>query len=132
MPSRLKEGCRIHQLHLSRGVRHPPPNKCPRYDTNKFDDDVRVMLELWKMQSTPSLPSLPGLLWPGVVAPNRVLPMGQIELSCLLLLNWIAWNRNILTFKLHTYVNLNCWKWNCFCTLNWIVWNRTILTFKCV
>ena len=38
------------------------------------------MLELWGMQSTPSLPSLPGTLWPGVVAPDSVLSMGQIEL----------------------------------------------------
>ena len=38
------------------------------------------MLELWGMQSTPSLPSLPGLHWPGVVAPERVLSIGQIEL----------------------------------------------------
>ena len=34
------------------------------------------------MQSTPSLPSLSGPLWPGVVAPERVLSMGQIELAC--------------------------------------------------
>ena len=35
------------------------------------------MLELW---STPSLPLLPGPLWTGLVAPDRVLFMGQIEL----------------------------------------------------
>ena len=34
------------------------------------------------MWSTPSLPSLPGQLWLGVVAPNRALSMGQIELNC--------------------------------------------------
>ena len=45
------------------------------------------MLELWGMQSTPSLPSLPGLLWPGVVAPDRVLSMCQIELNSVLMLN---------------------------------------------
>ena len=28
------------------------------------------MLELWGMQSTPLLLSLPGPLWPGVVAPD--------------------------------------------------------------
>ena len=39
------------------------------------------MLELWGMQSTPSLPSLPGPLWPRVVAPDRALSMGQIELN---------------------------------------------------
>ena len=31
------------------------------------------------MWSTYLLPSLPGLLWPGVEAPNRILSMGQIE-----------------------------------------------------
>ena len=29
------------------------------------------MLELWGMRSTPSLPSLPGPPWPGVVAPDK-------------------------------------------------------------
>ena len=41
------------------------------------------MLELWGMP----LPSLPGPLSPGVVAPKRVLSMGQIELNCVLMLN---------------------------------------------
>ena len=31
------------------------------------------------MWGTPSLPLLPGPLYPGVVAPDRVLSMGQIE-----------------------------------------------------
>ena len=38
------------------------------------------MMELWGMQSTPSLPSLPDSLWPGVVELDRVLSIGQIEL----------------------------------------------------
>ena len=38
------------------------------------------MLELWGMQCTPSLPSLPGPRWPGVVVLDRVLSMGQIKL----------------------------------------------------
>ena len=38
------------------------------------------MLELLEMQSTSSLPSLPGPLWPVVLAPDRVLSMGQIEM----------------------------------------------------
>ena len=29
------------------------------------------MLKLWGMWSTPSLSSLPGPLWPGVVAPDK-------------------------------------------------------------
>ena len=40
------------------------------------------MLELWGMRSTPLLASFPGPLWPGIVAPDRVLFMGQIELKC--------------------------------------------------
>ena len=42
------------------------------------------MFEFWGMQSTLSLPSLPGPLWLGVVAHDRVLPMGQVELNCVL------------------------------------------------
>ena len=38
------------------------------------------MLELWVMWSTPSLPSLPGPLWPVVVEPDKVQSMGQIKL----------------------------------------------------
>ena len=38
------------------------------------------MLELWGMRSTPSLSSLLGPHYPGVVAPDRVLSVGQIEL----------------------------------------------------
>ena len=45
------------------------------------------MLELWGMQSTPSLPPLPTPLWSGVVAPDRALSMGQIELNFVLMLN---------------------------------------------
>ena len=39
-----------------------------------------VMLELWGMQNTPSLPLLPGPLRPKGVALNTVLSMDQIEL----------------------------------------------------
>ena len=45
------------------------------------------MLEPWGMQSTPPLPSLPGPLWLRVVAPDRVLSMGQIKLKRVLMLN---------------------------------------------
>ena len=68
-------GCKIHWLHLSRGVR-PPPNECPGYDTKQSDGEIPAVLELWGMRSTPSLPSLPGPLCPGVVAPDRDLSRG--------------------------------------------------------
>ena len=62
-------GCRIHQLHHSRGIR--PPNECPGYDTKQSDGKVPVMLEFWGIWSTPSLPVLPGTLWPRVVAIDK-------------------------------------------------------------
>ena len=59
----------------------PPFNECPRYDTKQSDGETPVMLELWVMLNTLSLPSLPGRLRHGVVAPNRVLSMGKKELN---------------------------------------------------
>ena len=38
-------------------------------------------MEHWGMRSTSSLPFLAGPLWPGVVASDKVLSMGEIELS---------------------------------------------------
>ena len=66
---------------------------------NNLYGEVPVMLELWEMQSIPLLSSLPGLLWPGVVTPDCVLSMGQIELNCVLMLNRIIWNRTDSTFN---------------------------------
>ena len=79
------------------------------------------MLELWGVLSTPSLPSLPGPLWPEVVAPNRTklcIYVDQIELNCVFMLNWIIWNRTVFG------------EWNCFFMLNWIVWNRIVYMYK--
>ena len=58
----------------------PPPNKCPESDTKQSDHESPLMLDLWRMWSTPSLPLLPGPIWLGVLAFDRVLSMGQIEL----------------------------------------------------
>ena len=54
-------------------------NECPGYDTKQFDGEAPV-LKFGGIWSTPLLPLLPGPLWPGVVAPDRVLSMCQIEL----------------------------------------------------
>ena len=61
------------------------------------------------MQCTPSLPSLPGPLWPGVVATDKVLSMGQIELNCVFMQrNYTElFEITLLTFKLRTYAKLN-------------------------
>ena len=42
------------------------------------------------------------------------------------MLNLIAWNIIVLTFKLRTSVEVNFLKWKRFCMLNWFVWNRTV------
>ena len=46
------------------------------YDSKQSDGEVPVILELWGMWSTHSLPLLPGPLWPGMVAPDKALSMG--------------------------------------------------------
>ena len=100
-------GSRIHQMHLRRRVRHPTTtNECPGYNTKQSNGEVPVILELWGMRSTPSLPSLPDPLWPGVVVPFRALSMTQIELNKVLLLSRIVWIRTV-------------WQ-------NWKTWNRNI------
>ena len=112
------------------GVRPAPsPNECSEYDTKQSDGEVPAMLELWGMQSALSLPSPLGPLWPGGVAPDRVLSMGQIELNCVLMLNWIAWNGTVLTFNCvwtKTILILNWVVWIRTVWLNWIAWNRNV------
>ena len=51
----------------------PTPMSVLIYDTKQSDDEVPVMLRLSGMWSTPSLLLLSGPLWPGAVAPDRVL-----------------------------------------------------------
>ena len=88
-------GCRTHRLHTCSGVK--PHQRISRiYDSKQPDGEVPVILDLWGMQSTSSLPSLPCL--PGVVKPDRILSMGQKELNCVLMLHWIVWNRTVLLF----------------------------------
>ena len=72
------------------------------------------MLELLGMQSTPSLSSLPGQLWPGVVASDRILSMGQIELNYnytkLNCLKLTIFTFNTVKTKIYCYTKLNCGK----------------------
>ena len=68
-------GYRLYRLHLCRRVKSTS-NECPVYDTKQSDGEVPVMLQLWGMRSTSSLPLLPGPLFPGMVAPDRALFMG--------------------------------------------------------
>ena len=75
-PSRLRQW-NAQTASLQRGK---TLNECPGYDTKQSEGEAPVMLEIWGMRSTSSLPLLPGLFWPGVVAPDKVLSRGQIEL----------------------------------------------------
>ena len=71
--------CRIHRLHLYRGIRPPPPHT-HTHTTSVLGMILNNLMELWGMLHIPLLPLLSGPLWPGVVAPDRVLSFGQIEL----------------------------------------------------
>ena len=126
-PSWLEWGCIIDKP-ASLQTGKTPSNGCPEYVTKQSNGNVPVILELMRMRSTPLLLSLPDPLWLGVVASDRVLSIGQIKLNCVLMLNWIAWNRSVLTFKLRTCTKPNGLKWNCFCMLKWNIWNRTVLS----
>ena len=88
-------------------------NECPGYDTKQTDGETSVLLRLWGMQSTPSLPLLLGPLWSEVIVPEKVLSMGQI-----ITLNWIIWKEQFLHLtvckqKLCTYAKRNCLKQYC-------------------
>ena len=48
-------------------------HKTHQTQTKQSDGQVPVMLGLWEMRSIPSLPLLPGPLWPGVVARHGAL-----------------------------------------------------------
>ena len=98
LPSSVDWGSRIYQLLLCWRVR-PLTIECPGYYTKQSDGEVLVMLELCEMRSTPLLPLLPGPFWPGMRVPDRALPMNRIELSCVLMLNWIVWNRTVFCIK---------------------------------
>ena len=58
---------------------HTPNNELPGYHIKQSDGEALEMLELWRILSTSSLPLLPGPLWSGVVAPDRVSFMDQTE-----------------------------------------------------
>ena len=98
---------------------NPPHHNGPGFDTKQCDGEAPVMLGLWKIRSNSSLPLFHVPLWPRVVAPDSILSMGQIEVNCLFMQNWIAWYRTV--FDIETVL-----------TLNWIVWNGRVLTFNSV
>ena len=111
--------CRIYQLHLCRRVKPLPL-------LQRVFWLWHLTIWWWGSSNTgalgntehPSIAILPGPLWPRGVAPDRVLSMGRIELKCILMQNWITWNRTVLTF--------NCVWTKSILILNWIVWISSV------
>ena len=102
-PNYFAQGCRMHLLHLCRGVRPPPhSNECLGYDTEQSDSKVPVILELQGMQSSPSLPLLLGSLGPGVGAPNKGPIYGSNRTK-----PWFQELTVFLHFELCIYAKLN-------------------------
>ena len=92
-------GCRIHRLLLCRRVR--PHSKSVQDMTL---NNLMVRFQQWGMQSTPSLPSLPRPLWPGVVAPDKDPIYGLNRTK-----QWLEFTV-FIHFKLDIYAKLNCLK----------------------
>ena len=74
-------------------------NDCPGYDTKQSNGEAPVILQLQRMQRTPFLTLLPGLIWPGVAAPDWIISMGRIKLNCVLMLNWSVWDWSVSSFN---------------------------------
>ena len=89
------------------------PKEYPVYNPQQSDSEALVMPGGWEMWSTPLLPSIPGPLWPGVIASAGVLSVDQIELNYVLVLEMGLF-----------------WHLDCVLRLNWIVWNRTVFMYK--
>ena len=120
----------------------PPSQRVSWFEAKQSDGEVPVMQELWEMKSTPLLLSLPGPLCPGVVAPDRILSIGQIELNCVLMLNWIVFIE-LFWHLTEQFGYLNCvlmrnwfvlnitvfWHLNCILMLKWSVWNKTVYIY---
>ena len=71
---------RIHRLFLCKKVRPRLQRVSWIYDIKQSGGEVPVMLELYRKWIIASLPLFLDSFWPGVIAPNRVLSMGLIEL----------------------------------------------------
>ena len=63
------------------------------------------MLGYWGMGNTSSLPSRPGLLWPGVVAPDKGPIYGLNRTK-----PWFDFTEFSFAFKLRIYAKLNSLK----------------------
>ena len=104
---------RMHQMHLCRGVRLPPPWVSSIWHKSIWWWGSSNAGALGNAEYLFIAFTLRCLLWFGVVPPDKVLSTGQIELNWVLMLNWI------LEIEL---------SWNLYCVLmlKWTVWNRIV------
>ena len=75
------------------------------------------MLELWGMWSNSLFPSFPSPLWPGVVAPDRLLLIDKIKLNCVRILNWVVWKRTVYMQKKKKKKDLALKSYNGWCAI---------------
>ena len=115
--------CRILRLHLYRGVRSASHQRVSWI--------WHYTIWRWSFSNDRALENAE---YPFIaITPSSTLARsGSTLISCVLVLNWIAWSRTALTFKLHNYAKVNCLKWNCFCMLNRVIWNRTVFYIAAV
>ena len=73
MNPQRKQELSIETMHLYRGVRLSS-NECPEYDIKQSDGEAPIML------GYPFIDIAPTSTWLRVVAPERVLSIGQIEM----------------------------------------------------
>ena len=78
------------------------PYEYPGYDTKQSDGEALVILKLKGMWSTSLVLSHPGPIRPGVVAPDKVRALSQIELNC------FGQDGTVFAFVLRMYAKLNC------------------------
>ena len=78
---------------------------CPGYNTKLH---LIVRLQLWGMWSTPSLPLLPGSLWPRLVVPFWVPSIGQIEqlnhLLTIIIITYLKWFDCVKVIYIYIYI----------------------------
>ena len=73
-----------HSNSFSAEGKDPLRNEYPGYETKQSDGEVPVMVELWGVHSTSSIPSLPGPLDSGpVYGSNKTKLRTYAKLNCL-------------------------------------------------
>ena len=84
------------------------------------------------MRSTPLLPSLPGPLWPGVIAPDKrpIYGLNRTKACFFHYTDFCIYTAYLCgteVFKIEL-----SWHRNCVFMLNWIIWNKTVWSFNSV